>query len=69
MTLREHLEAIRDNHAQDGSGTCGWCDSSARCPDFDNAVAALALIDEAHRLHKTGPGSLFRMILDTEASS
>lgn len=54
MTLREHLEAIRDRHVMVAGISyvapdyCGYCDTGKwPCADYSDAVAALAILNEA----------------------
>lgn len=42
-SIREHLEAIRDRHTD--SPWCTLCGQRGPCPDFVDAVAALATLD------------------------
>ncbi len=56
MSIREHLEAIRDRHRADWPSSVSerrnWCNHCTRrfpCPDHADAVAALAELDAAKR--------------------
>ena len=69
MTLREHLEEIRDRHESDHASAtgillydyCRYCENLHPCPDFTDAVAALEILDAAEGVYQDasqtrGPG-------------
>lgn len=93
VTLREHLEAIRDRHLgvmtliyrdqpnfPEGVEPERWCDQCedfSPCADYSDAVAALAILDEADEFNRAVANSprdehgeptyiRYRLVLDPE---
>lgn len=72
MTIRQHLEAIRDLHYCYDRGVrwaCGGCEQNHPCDSYEHAVAALRDLDNAFWHEDLGRSAMCRLVPDPVAAA